>query len=253
MNPRIFVNQEIQIGDRVVVRGEDGHHLSRVLRIRPGERVAISAAGVACEGEVAAVDSQSGEVVVHLDVRLASHEPQVSVYLAQALPKADKLEGVLQHGTELGFAGYLLFSGSRSVVHLDAKKLPARLERWRRIVRVAASQAQRDVIAPIEYAASATVLQSFIHGIAPNLILFLDEAEHTRTLHQVLPHALESLASPIIVCVGPEGGWGDEERELWTIQFGAVPVTLGPRVLRTETAGLVALSAVLYHFRALGG
>lgn len=254
MNPRIFVaERQLHTGDRVVVRGEDGHHLSRVLRLRLGERVAVAATENVYEGEVTDTDSERGEVVVQLLHELKTHEPRVKVYLAQALPKGDKLEHVLQHGTELGLAGYLVFPGERSIVQVESKKLAKRLERWRRIVRESSSQAQRDIVAPVEYADSAQALQSAIRQIAPGLILFLDEAEQSRSLRQALPEATESLLSPIVLCVGPEGGWSSEERLRWCTEFGAVAVTLGPRILRTETVGLVAGTAVLYHFQSLEG
>ncbi|MCL6452459.1 MAG: 16S rRNA (uracil(1498)-N(3))-methyltransferase [Alicyclobacillus sp.] len=251
MNPRVFLEHPVSVGEVVTVSGPAGHHLARVLRLRPGERVAIACAGRAWEGVATAVDGAAATVDVRVDRDLPGHEPPLHLYLVQGLPKADKMENIVQHGTELGFAGYLVVASDRSVVQLDARKWSARIERWQKIAAEASAQAQRDFVPLVRHVERRSDLARAIAGLAPDCILFLDEEERELSLRSALPSAHPP--SCVVLCVGPEGGWSDAERTFWRNELGARAVTLGPRILRTETAGLVAGAAVLHHFGGLGG
>ncbi|KPV38965.1 RsmE family RNA methyltransferase [Alicyclobacillus ferrooxydans] len=299
MNPRVFLDREqLHVGQLVMVTGQDGHHLSRVLRVQEGETIAIGASEKGYLAIVQSIDGKAGTVECRIEQELPSHESVVRVYLIQGLPKADKAESIVQHGTEVGLAGYLLYESGRSVVHLDRKKAGQRLERWSKVVREAAGQSQRDLVPDVSYAARWVELKSWVEQLAPGLVLLLDEDEEVRSLKETLTAYAASKQGPIsargavarqdgllgttglegttemprgagdagvanagpadglrpvVLCVGPEGGWDDKERQAFREQIGGVPVTLGPRILRTETAGLVAASAVLYHFHAMGG
>ncbi len=298
MNPRVFLDSEqLHVGQLVRVTGQDGHHLSRVLRVQETETIAIGASEKGYLAIVQSIDGKAGTVECRIEEELPSHESVVRVYLIQGLPKADKAESIIQHGTEVGLAGYLLYESARSVVHLDRKKAGQRLERWSKVVREAAGQSQRDLVPDVSYAAGWAELKSWVEQLAPGLVLLLDEDEEVRSLEETLTayaasqqgptSALSGAARqeglpgatgleatemprgsgdagvasagladglrPVVLCVGPEGGWDDKERQAFREQIGGVPVTLGPRILRTETAGLVAASAVLYHFHAMGG
>ena len=317
MNPRVFLEvNRLSVGERVAISGEDGHHLARVLRVEPSEAVALGAGERGYLAEVESVDAKAGTVMVRVQTELPSHEAEVSVYLLQGLPKAEKTESIIQHGTELGISGFLLYQSARAVARLDgkdAKKQSAKLVRWERVIREAAGQSQRDVVPSLAYARTWSELETWLRTVAPGLVLLLDEEEQAEALAAALRSyaARESLEQdstakdgaagkdrpekgaadqdgtdkdrldkdrldkdrldkdrpdkdsadtktnawprPVVVCVGPEGGWDDSERQSFVQRVGAVPVTLGPRILRTETAGLVGATAVFYHFHALGG
>jgi 16S rRNA (uracil1498-N3)-methyltransferase len=254
LNPRIFVDIPLCEGQTVDVTGEDGHHFARVLRVVPGEQVALASAGQAYLGHVTDVDVHSGVVRVLLKERLASHESTTKVYLIQALAKGDKIDTILQHNTELGVAGFLVVATARSVVRLDERKSRAKLTRWRKVVREAASQSHRDVIPTVDFTAHLPEALAWCRDRAPDLVAFLDENEDEAGLYPVLEsRAWDAKQQTIVVVVGPEGGWSDAERTEWSQQVDAIRTSLGRRTLRTETAGLVAASAMLHHFRQLGG
>jgi 16S rRNA (uracil1498-N3)-methyltransferase len=272
MNPRVFLDgSRLRVGQVVQITGEDGHHWSRVLRVSPGELVALGADGKGYLAKVDSLDTKAGEVDVMVIEQMSAHESPVAIHLVQGLPKADKAEFIVQHGTEVGISGFLFVQTERSVVRLDgkdAKKRQGRIERWQRVIREAAGQSQRDIVPKIEYCANWDEALQQLKEVAPGLILLLDEDEDTQSLYKALTKYAPDFGAgsgaesggtpardirPIVLCVGPEGGWDAGERRLLVDNLGAVPVTLGPRILRTETAGLVGAAAVLYHFHALGG
>lgn len=279
MNPRVFLPYyRLSVGQVVEVTGEDGHHLARVLRVQPGETMAFGAGGKGYLARVANVDAKAGVVSATVTDELPGHEPPVQVYLLQGLPKAEKTESIIQHCTELGVSGFAFVQSARAVTRLDgkdAKKQQSRIERWQRVIREAAGQSQRDIVPILNYLPKLTDVSKWMEEVAPGLVLFLDEEEQVVSIYEALSeyirehkYAPEHFTNanppdpaatpgggipPIVLCVGPEGGWDEAERYWFKNQLSAKTVTLGPRILRTETAGLVGSTAVLYHFHALGG
>lgn len=242
--PRFFVPPETFEGVRVWLRGEAAHQLRHVLRIRPGERIVLldntgqefetvldTVSGDACEGRIVAQ-------------RPSLNEPRVRLTLYAALLKHDKFEWVLQKGVELGVAAFQPVLTKRC---MSDEPRPHRLERWQRIVREAAEQSERGLIpllaAPLGFAAAVT--QAAQAGLA----LIPYEGEHGRSLRAVLgEHEPATLVS---LFIGPEGGFTPGEIEL-ARSHAVLPVTLGPRILRAETAGLAAAAAVLFAYGELG-
>ncbi len=223
------------------LEGARFHHLATVLRVRVGDALEVfDGKGQVFDATVVTLGAES------LTVRLSqprSAPPTRQVTIVQGLPKADKLELVLQKGTELGASAFLPVSTARSVVKLEGRE-DKKLERWRRIVEEAARQCGRfDVPAVLE----PRPLKGLT--LAGTTLLVLDEAEHTRTLSS----ALEGLgpSQPVALVIGPEGGLDRAEVDALRAA-GAVSVTLGPLILRTETAALAAL-AVLRHLDGLLG
>ncbi len=244
---RIFTETVLQPGDRLTVTGEDGHHLVRVLRVRIGEQ--LTAAGP--NGVFAAAVEEIGkaEAVLAIGDRQPEQEPKTAVYVIQALAKGDKIETVIQKCTEIGAAGIVIVQTERSVVQLAAAKVPERVERWRKVAREAASQSQRDRVPDIHFCADTTAVADWLHAHPDTSVLLLDEQERAIGLKRVLQSAKRTSYA---LLVGPEGGWSEEERRHWQ-SLGASAVSLGPRILRTETAGLVGVSAILYEHNELGG
>jgi 16S rRNA (uracil1498-N3)-methyltransferase len=234
--------------------GAVGHHYARVLRVGAGEPIPVASGGQGYLARVLAVDAREGTVQLRVEERLPDHETATRLYLVQGLPKGDKMDAILQHNTEVGVSGFLLFTSRRSVVKLDARKAEDKLQRWRRVAAEAASQSQRDRIPTVDIALDFVQVDQWCRERQPDAILFLDEDAGEGGLGQRL-RELPGGNTPccIVLVAGPEGGWDDAERAAWCNELGAVRTSLGRRILRTETAGLAAASAVLHYFGDLGG
>lgn len=250
--PRVFVPQRVGVGDVLTIAGDDGHHYTRVLRARESEPIAVAAAGVSYLGKVVTSDAKVGEMVVKIESRMDSHEPMLQVTVVQGLAKGDKIEEIVEKCTESGASRFIIFPSVRTVVRLGDAKIESRLLRWNKVAREAAAQSQRDVVPSVAYAKDRSGLRN--HLSEAKRVLLLDESETTMGIRQALKEIQDdATCNSIAIVIGPEGGFADEEREWFHDNLGAVSVTLGPRILRTENAGLMALSAALYEYHDLGG
>lgn len=224
------------VGDRGVLMGDEAHHLLRVHRVKPGETIEVTHAGIsysAIVGEMA-----PGSVAVDIAKELASVESTLRVDLMPAILKGDKLELVIQKAVELGVSSVVPLYCSRSIVPLD--KAASRVPRYGKIAREAAKQSGRS--------AAPTIIepQLFTDGVAScgaRLKLMAYEGGGVslwETLSQVrdIRH--------VALLVGPEGGFTIAEVAA-AAEAGFIPVGLGPRILRAETASLALLSIIMYH------
>lgn len=223
----------------VRVEGARLHYVARVLRVEAGDELEVF------DGRGSSFDARVTEISeTHATLKLGaarSTPAPRAVTLIQGLPKADKLELVLQKGTELGAAGFIAAACERSIVKLDGKEEKKR-ERWQRIVEEAARQCGRADV-PTVNLAGALVEAAKSHV---GTLLILDEEEHALPLSAAVPEN-----GAVALVIGPEGGLARGEVEALK-KLGATSVTLGPLILRTETAGLAALS-VLRHLDGLLG
>ncbi len=244
---RFFISSDQIKDNTVTLRGEDRHHLLNVLRQGPGgEITALNGKGEEYLVRITEVttDQVHGAIIKKMERQA---EPRVKITLVQSLPKADKFEWILQKNTELGVSRFQPVFTERSNIKLDQSTLERKLERWSKIIREAAEQSGRQIIPVLEpirrwYEALA--------GCNNGLVLIPWEGETVLSLKQVLERQTE-IPQLVTVLIGPEGGFSLKEVEE-AKEKGAIPVTLGPRILRTETAGLVVASALLYHFGDLG-
>lgn len=234
---RFFVPPDALKEGEVVLRGELAHQVRDVLRLRPGEEiVTLDNTGAAFRVQLESVgrDTARGRVVERVEV---GSEPRTRIVLYQALVKADKFEWVLQKGTEAGVAGFVPVRTRRAVAdHVGASKRT----RWRRILKEAAEQAGRARIPTLgEVLSLSAALEQARAGGGLRLVPY--EGEKRRSLRAVLTPPPERVS----LLIGPEGGL--EEAEVAEAEaHGFLPVTLGPRILRTETAGLAAAAAILF-------
>lgn len=243
MSPRLLLPQAGEATGPVRVEGDAFHHL-RVLRLGPGDALEVfDGKGRAWEAEVLEVLREHATVRLG-PLRKASTGRHVS--LLQALPKADKLELVLQKGTELGMHAFFPVVSERSVMRLTQAAAETRRVRWQRIADEAARQCGRADVPPVH---PVQGLLAAVRALPPTTrVLVLDEEERTLGLFQA---ASADAAAPLSLVVGPEGGL--ERTEVDALRaLGATTVSLGPLVLRTETAALAAL-AVLRHREGLLG
>jgi len=253
---RYFVPAEQWQDDGVTITGDDAHHVMNVMRGRIGDRFLCCAPdGRTAVVEVAAAMKGIVEAKI-LEWIEESREPGIDIYIAQSLPKGDKMETVIQRCTEIGAAGFIPFVSARTIVQYDDKKEAKRLERWHKIAKEAAEQAHRDLVPHIDRIVSwKELLQRFDEA---DLVLLCYEQEVDNGLGQVLRQWREqadrsaSGKQRIWVIIGPEGGFTEQEAEQ-AQSAGASRVHVGPRILRTETAALVALTCVLYEYGEMGG
>ncbi len=244
--PRFFVPASPTIDTTFLLPPEAGRHARTVLRMRVGEAITLH------DGKNRAYDTVIQEItrdtvsVVIRNVRELQVEPKIAITVGQSLPKSvDKAEQVLQHGTEIGAEGFVLFQTDRSVARMEGKdKIEKRVLRWQGIVQGAAEQSGRGVLPSVTWLAGAReVAQTFPRYDG---VLILHESA-TIPLQETMNALAGTPGAPakLLALVGPEGGFTDVEVELFTRQ-GAKPISLGPLILRTETAALVALSQILF-------
>lgn len=253
---RYFVSPQAIRDQQVRITGDDVKHITRVLRLQPGDEV-ICADGRGNSYLVRLTNLQPdavvGDMIRKLDEKV---ESQVNLTLVQGLPKSDKMDLIVQKGTEMGIQRFVPIETERTIVQYDAKKETKRLERWQRIAKEAAEQSHRLVIPELQ---EVTSFRAWMEreARAYDLLLIAYEAEAEQGMREVLqrysvdsPHRV--IPRSIAVVIGPEGGLTKEEVD-FALKKGARAVTLGPRILRTETAGLVAAAIILYHYGQMGG
>jgi 16S rRNA (uracil1498-N3)-methyltransferase len=234
----ISTDQIDESAGKVIFEGQDAHHLHTVLRMRGGETVyALDGQGNEYEAVLESVGKSSAIARIATKRRLDT-EPCVRVTVAQALPGTlEKLEWVLQHGTEVGAAGFLVFESARG--RADGERLAKKQTRWQEIVRSAAEQSHRALLPGVEGVLAFTDLLARFGDFDATLLAY--EGERSMGLREGLP---KKPGASILVIIGPEGGFTEEE-VAQARRGGAIPISLGPRILRTETAGLVLLSQIV--------
>lgn len=240
---RFFIeHSQIQNG-RLYVEGPDVNHIRNVLRMKPGDQVMVS------DGEgtqyLCALESfADGQVWFEIvDAWKENRELSSKLYLFQGLPKGDKMELIIQKATELGVYELVPVATARTVVKLDAKKAEKKLARWNAIAESAAKQSGRSMLPRVRE------VRTFSEALASAreldvLLIPYEKAEGMEATRQ----AIEGIrpGQSVGIFIGPEGGFEEAEVEQ-AVALGAAPVTLGRRILRTETAGFVVLSMLLYH------
>lgn len=236
--------------DHFIISGDDYHHIVRVMRMKAGEQIIC----VLQDGKsaICLIAEITDENVVANVVKWeeGTSELPVHVVIASGLPKGDKLELIIQKGTELGAYEFVPFTASRSIVKWDGKKAAKKIERWQKIAKEAAEQSHRNRIPVVTEPLSVKELIKASGKYVHRLIAYEEEAREGEA--SVLTSTLKNMQAgeSLLIVFGPEGGLTQEEVAL-LIKNGFKPCGLGPRILRTETAPLYALSAVSYHFELL--
>jgi len=236
---RFFVPGVSQYG-RVRVGRDEARHMIRVLRMKCGdELIAFDGEGAECRCRI--VEAAGRDVVVEvLERREVSREPAVAVTLAVAAAKTKAMDLIVRKCTELGLWRLIPFHSGRSIAKI---KDSSKIEKWRRAAIEAAKQCGRNVLPQIAEPADRGGLAEAIRN--HDLAVVAAPSEGTATLKQVLEE--NPSAKRILCLVGPEGGWrADELAEL--AEAGALPVSLGPSILRVETAAIAALAMIAYHY-----
>lgn len=239
---QFFVPPENIQGNRIVITGEDVNHIKNVLRMKIGEEIAVSNGEDGKEYRCGIVEL-SDEIVCELRfVKEDGVELSSQVYLFQGLPKADKMELIIQKAVELGVHAVVPVAAKRCVVKLDDKKAKSKIARWQSIAEAAAKQSKRRIVPEVTEVMSFKEALAFVKDFDVKIIPY-ELAENMSKTKEII----EGLrpGQKIAVFIGPEGGF--EEAEVQSAMgMGVEPVTLGKRILRTETAGFTVMSWIMY-------
>ncbi len=223
--------------DTARLTAQEAHHALKVLRLKPGDEVQLIMEDALYS---AVLSADAPEVLARVGARLPSPEPRLKVTLYQGLPKADKVDWIVQKNTEAGIDRICLLEMVRSVSRFNSSQdVLRKTERWARIAQEAAKQSGRAHVPGIEVIRAADLPACLQRH---ELVLVPWEEEHGRSLSRAA-QTVSPLRDAAIV-IGPEGGITPEEIDGMRA-CGAVPVTLGPRIFRTETAGLAAAVMLL--------
>ena len=234
-----------QIGEKEIkIIGADVNHIKNVLRMKQGEQICVSCSRDGLEYRCEIKEINSEEVTAGIMwVQDGAAELSSQIYLFQGLPKGDKMELIIQKAVELGAHEIIPVASRRCVVKLDAKKESAKLKRWSAISESAAKQSKRLLIPQVREVMSFKEAVAYAESMDIRLFPYelAKGMEHTRELIGSI-----RAGQKIAVFIGPEGGFAEEEAE-YAREHGLEAVTLGRRILRTETAGLAVLSVLMYQ------
>ena len=235
-----FVSEEQINGENAYIEGSDVNHIANVLRMKPGEELLISVKedwDYLCK----IVDIETDRVNLKVLESMEQRELPVNITLLQGIPKSDKLEMIIQKAVELGVSEIIPVKTKRVVVKIDEKKVDTKVNRWNAIAESAAKQSKRSIIPKVHEPMSIDNALEIVKDFGVKLIPYenADGIDKTRKILDGMDKTKD-----IVVFIGPEGGF--EEAEVERIKnSGFEVITLGKRILRTETAGLALLSNIM--------
>ena len=248
---RLFLPPEILQSEKIIITGDQARHLSVVLRVKPGERITLFD-GQGFRYECKIIQSYKKEVVAErLSKEPFSVESPVSIILGQGLPKSDKMDLIVEKATELGVRSIIpLITEYSQVRHTE------KAERWRKIALSASQQSGRDripeILDPIGFLEYLTRISAPLKGAEGERtlsgIIFSEEKEGSNFKEML--SGLRNIKN-LVLLIGPEGGFSKKEVNS-AVRYGFLEVSLGPRILRTETAPIAALSIIQYELGDMG-
>ncbi len=252
--PIFFVEGEAQPGGTAILRGQDARHLYRVLRLGPGDEIQV-VDGSGAEHRARIEAASAARVVARIlgEGRKENREPSIFITILQGLPKGDKMDEVVRRNTEIGASRFVPVITERSTARPSPDQAAKRVDRWRRIAREAAKQAGRqripEVLDVMDLSGALRFVASEIAGAPSGLFLLPWELERSLGIREALRR--HPGAKDVFCLVGPEGGFSlAEVRD--AVAAGAIACSLGPRILRTETAALALSAIILYESGEMG-
>lgn len=241
---QFFIETSQIAEDQIRILGKDVNHMKNVLRMKPGEEIRVTDSETSRSYRCEVAELYEETIVCHI---LAEEEEgselPVRIYLFQGLPKADKMELIIQKAVELGVYQIIPTACRRCVVKLDPKKEKTKLARWQQIAEAAAKQSKRSLIPEIMPVISLREAFARSQKMQVRLIPY-ERAEGMEKTREILKGIRSG--DEVAVFIGPEGGFEETEIEE-AMKAQIKPVTLGKRILRTETAGMTVLAFLLYQ------
>lgn len=241
---QFFVPQN-QIQDKIIrITGPDVNHIKNVLRMKPGEEIAVSNGVDGREYRCGILEIQDEQIVCELRfIKEEGVELPSKIYLFQGLPKSDKMEFIIQKAVELGVFEIIPVASKRTVVKLDEKKEKNKRNRWQGIAEAAAKQSKRRIIPQVKGVMSFETAVGYASKMDIKIIPY-ELAEGMKDTKAIIGSLRDNQS--VAVFIGPEGGFDEKEIQA-AVQNGLQPITLGKRILRTETAGLTVLAWIMYQ------
>ena len=241
---QFFVEPSQIQGNRIVITGSDVNHIKNVLRMKPGEEIAVSNGTDGKEYRCGIEELLEDEVICTLRfIKEDGLELPARVTFFQGLPKADKMEWIVQKSTELGAFAVAPVAMSRCVVKLEGKDVAKKTERWQKIAREAVKQCARVHAPEVKLPRKLSAMKEELNTLDVLIVPWEDARDGS--IAQCLAPFADRESISVGILIGPEGGIAPEEAEWLVRETGAKLVTLGPRILRTETAGIAAAAALL--------
>ena len=244
--PRFFVRRDQIFDDTIVLRGEDAHHVARSLRMAVGDEITVcDMQGNEYDGRIAAFDEDRAVMVRICAVKHPENELPCRVRIFQALPKGDKLDTVIQKAVECGACEIIPFESERCVARMKPEAEARKTERRQRIAEEAAKQCGRSVLPSV--LPTVDFERMLTMAAESDVRLFCYEGDDVIPLGQVLREAREAITTgaTVSVVIGSEGGFSLREVQA-ARSVGLIPIGLGKRILRTETASSFVLSCLVY-------
>lgn len=241
---QFFVEPEQIQGKDIYITGNDVNHIKNVLRMKIGEEIAVSNGQDGKEYRCGIVEMDENSV--HLELRFVKEdglELPVRVHLFQGLPKSDKMELIIQKMVELGVYEVIPVATRRCVVKLDEKKAVSKIQRWQQIAEAAAKQSKRRIVPKVS--GVMTFAEALQYASQMDLLMIPYELAQGMGKTRELLESIKP-GQDIAVFIGPEGGFEEEEVKK-AGEIGAQAITLGKRILRTETAGMTVMSWIMYQ------
>jgi len=243
-----FIKQSDFAGSKAVVKGSDAHHIKNVLRLKPGDKIGLfDGTGLKYEARIVTLLPKNVEVSVIHSFSSAT-ESSVDITVAQALLKDRKMDLLVRQLTELGITRWIPFMAKRSVPRPDKKRLFTRTERWKKIAKEAVKQCKRSC--PLKIGATVSFEEILNLGKDSDLQIVFWE-EESKPVDKELSVSNVKAAKKIFILLGPEGGFTLKEVENAKAS-GFITASLGPRILRAETATLAACTLLQYLFGDMG-
>lgn len=244
---QFFVEPSQIQGNKIIITGKDVNHIKNVLRMKKGEEISVSNGADGKEYRCGIEELLEETVICELRfIKEDALELPSKVYLFQGLPKADKMELIIQKAVELGVYEVIPVSCKRAVVKLDEKKAKSKIARWQGIAEAAAKQSKRGIIPLVKGVMTMKEALSYSKCAEIRMIPY-ELAEDMSKTKELIGNLKPG--EDIAVFIGPEGGFEEAEIEA-AMESGVVPITLGKRILRTETAGMTVLSVIMYQLEA---
>lgn len=244
---KFFIRENQIEENRVQIIGEDVNHIKNVLRLKNDDNIQVCNLDTKKTYITKIIEIQPNSIITEiLEECTYTTESNISLHIFQGLPKQEKMEQIIQKATEIGVSDITPIKMERCVVKLDEKTASKKIERWQKIAEVAAKQSKRDKIPTIHSCINLKNLYEILKKY--DIVIVAYEEEKQVNIKQVLKDAKQNNSKEIALIIGPEGGIAKEEIEFLNTISNVKIVTLGKRILRTETAPLVLVSCIMYEF-----
>lgn len=247
--PKFFVNEEQVKEDKINIIGNDVNHIKNVLRKKQGDQLIICNTGNMKDylSEIITINDKLIECKIKEEIE-ETVESNVQVTIIQGIPKSDKMELIIQKSVELGAYNIIPIEMKRCVVKLNEKDKQKKIDRWQKISEVAAKQCGRNIIPSIVNITNIKNICNLLKEYDIVLVAYENEKELTikEELKKIKKKYNKNNVIKIAIVIGPEGGIDKQELDLLQ-KAGAKTITLGRRILRTETASLNILSIIMYE------